>query len=52
LALLAETYQQCAALPEAAERDLDAARAVTFRALAGLLEGQPTGNEPNTERRN
>jgi hypothetical protein len=52
LALLAETYQQCAALPEAAERDLDAARAVTFRALAGLLEGQPTGNAPNTERRN
>src|SRR5258708_11511711 len=52
LALLAETYQQCAALPEAAERDLDAARAVTFRALARLLERQPTGNEPNTERRN
>jgi hypothetical protein len=52
LALLAETYQQYAALPEAAERDLDATRAVTFRALAGLLEGQPTGNEPNTERRN
>ena len=52
LALLAETYQQCAALPEAAERDLDAARAVTFRALAGLLEGQPTGNAPNTEQRN
>ena len=52
LALLAETYQQCAALPEAAERELDATRAITFRSLAGLLEGQPTGTEPDTERRN
>ena len=46
LALLAETYQQCAALPEAAERELDATRAITFRSLAGLLEGQPTVPNP------
>jgi hypothetical protein len=52
LSVLAETYERCAALPEAAERELDAARAVTFRSLADLLGGGPTGTEPAAERRN
>ena len=52
LALLAETYERCATLPEAAERELDALRGVTFRTLAALLDGKPTRTEPGTERRN
>jgi len=52
LALLAETYERCATLPEAAERELDAARAITFSSLAALLEGRPASTEPDTERRN
>jgi hypothetical protein len=52
LALLAETYERCATLPEAAECELDAARAITFSSLAALLEGRPASTEPDTERRN
>ena len=52
LSELAETYERCAALPEAAERELDAARAVTFRSLADVLGRGPTGTEPAADRCN
>jgi hypothetical protein len=52
LAQLAETYERCATLPEAAERELDALRGVTFRTLAAMLDGAPTTTEPGAARRN
>jgi hypothetical protein len=44
-------YAECAAVPEAAERDLDAARAATFRALVALLGGGAPPPAPPAARR-
>jgi hypothetical protein len=42
LEAFARQYEECAAWPNAAERELDASRAATFRELMALLGGERT----------
>lgn len=46
LAVFARHYDECAAWPNAAERELDASRAATFRELIALLGGKRTRASP------
>ena len=48
----ADQYATCAALPDAAERELDAARAATFRELVSVLAGTVPPQESPAHRRN
>ena len=52
LAMFAAHYGECAAWPNAAERELDAARAATFRDLAALPGGGTPPPEALEDRRN
>jgi hypothetical protein len=51
LAGFARQYEQRAARPDAAERELDASRAATLRDLMAVLGGMPA-QEPPADRRN